>query len=140
MIHQAVAEYLGSVVAGLAYSESSPEGNVFVDQLPPTPDQAVALFVTQGPSPDAGLPYDPVSFDVMIRDKPNGVWARATWEAVYSALHALRGTTLPDGTVLVFLLADQATPEALGDDQNGRPRYTGGFHGETLTPTKERPA
>ena len=139
MLHASVAEYLGSAVSGLAYSESDDSGNVFLDRLPSVPDRAVAVYSTPGPEADSKLPYDPVEFSVTVRGDSDGRWVRATWAAIYSALHGLRNASLPGGTYAVYILASQSSPFPLGDDENGRPQYGCDFRAEVLNVTGERP-
>jgi len=132
-----IAAYLGSAVEGLAYSETSDEGNVFVDFFPSSPDRAVVVFTTPGPEASSKLPYDPSRFQVAFRSEAGGVWATSMWNRVYQALHSLRDVTLPGGTFLVYALAMHSSPFRLDDDMNGRPRYTLDFRTEVLT--EERP-
>jgi hypothetical protein len=132
-----IAAYLGSAVMGLAYSEASNEGNVFVDFFPSEPDRAVVVFTAPGPEASSKLPYDPSHFQVAIRSEAGGVWATMMWNRIYTALHSLRYETLPGGTFLVYALAMHSSPFRLDDDMNGRPRYTVDFRTEVLT--EERP-
>lgn len=138
MLHEAVAQYLGSAVTGLDYSETAATGNVFVDYLPQTPDRAVGVFSSPGPESNARLPYDSVDFQVLIRSEAGGQWARDMWAAIYSALHSLEHTTL-SGVVVVYILGTTASPLHLGDDENGRPSYSGDFRSEVHNATVARP-
>ena len=139
MIHIGVAQYLGSMINGLAYSESSDEGNVFVDGMPSTPDRAVAVYITGGPEADSLLPYDPVTFQVVFRCESGTLWALTMWAQVYSLLHGKRNFTLPDGTIVVYTLATHASPVRLGADVSGRSEYSLDVRGEVINPTTERP-
>ncbi len=132
-----IAAYLGSAVDGLAYSEVSDEGNVFVDYFPSTPDRCVTVFTTPGSEASSKLPYDPSTFQVAIRSEAGGVWATMMWNRIYVALHSLRYITLPGGTFLVYCIARHSSPFRLDDDMNARPRYTCDFRTEVLT--EERP-
>lgn len=138
MISDAIAQQIGATVTGLSYSTTG--GTVFVDHLPQTPDLCVAVYSVSADEPDARLPYDPVQFQVVVRAKNNELGAAFTkMDAIYSALQGLRNTALPDGTYLVFALALSASWFPMGEDENGRPRYSMDFRGETLNPTTERP-
>lgn len=140
MIHEGVAERLGSVIEGLAYSEAG-EGNVFVDHMPTTPDRAVGVYVSPGPESDSKLPFDQVAFQVVVRCESGGsAWALATCGAIYSALHGLRNTTLPGGVLALWILATQSSPFRLGSDSNGRASYSTNYRAEISNPTLERPA
>jgi hypothetical protein len=126
-------------VAGLTYKVGS-GGDIFVDQIPSEPDRAVCIYAMPGPEADSKLPYDPANFQIAVRSEAGGVWAAATWAAIYSKLHGMRNVTLPDGTYLVFCIATQASPFRLGTDENGRLTYTGNYRTEILNPTGERQA
>lgn len=132
-----IAAYLGSAVEGLAYSETSDEGNVFVDYLPSQPDRVVCVYTRTGPEASSKLPYDPAEFQVVVRSEAGGVWATDMGDLIYKALHSLRYVTLPDGTFLVYCLARHSSPFRLDDDMNGRPRYSVDYRTEVLV--EERP-
>lgn len=138
MISDGIAQLLDSV-AGLDYKEAS-GGNVFVDQMPATPDRAVGVFTFPGSEPDSKLPYDPVRFRIEVRSEQGGAWAAATWSAIYSLLQGYGSAELPDGTWVVSIIAQQGSPTVLGEDENGRPRYSSLFRGEVLNPTARREA
>lgn len=136
-MHEGIAQLIGTV-DGLVYSDAA-ESNVFVDRLPSTPDRAVCVYSQPAGEPDARLPYDPVEFQVIVRGEQDGVWALATWRAIYSKLHGLRNRLLPDGTYAVFVLATSGSPVNTGDDSNGRPQFSGDYRGEILNHTEARP-
>lgn len=124
-------------VGDLVFSESA-GGNVFVGYMPTSPDRAVAVYSRTGDEPDSKLPYDQTPFQIIVRGEQDGVWARATWSAVYSKVHGKRNLTLPDGTYLVFALAESASPLPLGPDENDRARLVGDFTAEIINTTEER--
>jgi hypothetical protein len=132
------AQLLGTSVADLTYSEDA-GGNVFVDRMPSSPDRAVCIYATPGAEADSRMPYDPATFQIVVRSEADGVWAAAIWQEIYSVLHALRYVTLPDGTYLAWCIAIQSSPFRLGDDENGRPSYSGNYRTEIINPTAERP-
>lgn len=137
-LHEAIAAYLGASVSGLSYSTTADTGNVYLDHTPQEPDRVVGVFPSAGPEADSKLPYDPVEFQIIVRGDIGGVWALDTWAAVYSALHGLRAVTM-SGVYVVFILATQASPFLLDDDENGRPQYSCNFRGEVLNVTAHRP-
>lgn len=138
MFHDEIAQWLGSAVEGLAYSEGG-DGNLFVDHLPSEPDRAVGVYVQPGMEADSKLPYDPVRFQIVTRSEEGGVWALSMWNAVYAALHGKRSFTLPGGTYVVSIISTAASPAPLGPDENSRYRYSGQYRGEIYHPTEERP-
>lgn len=140
MIHEGIAELLGSAVDALAYSESTDEGNVFIDFAPSTPDNCVTVYSAPGSEADSKLPYDPVAFQVVVRCEAGSEWGLRRWEEIYSALHGKRNFTLPDGTVVVFIIGQQAQPFRLSPDTNGRPLLSANYRAETYNPTSQRGA
>lgn len=135
----AVAQYLGSVVNGLAYSDSTDEGNIFLDALPASPDRAVCVYTMPGSEPDSRLPYDSAEFQIVVRGDPYNTWARDVWARIYSELHGLRNYTLPGGIYVVSILAASPTPSPVGEDTDARRRYSGDYHAEVLNTTRARP-
>ena len=136
MIHVGIAEYIGSVVQGLAYSEA-PEGNIFIDDLPTDPEVAVGVYLRPGTEPDSKLPYDPRGVQVLVRGTSDPRVALTLAEAIYSELLALRNLTLPDGTYLVYALAEQP-PFRMDSDVNGRAIYCLNLQTEIKNPTQFR--
>lgn len=147
MLIDGISLYIGTHVAGLSVSgqgsgsgaDEDVSGNVFTDWIPSSPERSVSIIQTVGDTPDSKLPYDAPSFQIQARCEQGSPWAREILMAIYSQIHALRNITLPDGTVLIYILADQSSPFALGEDENGRPRFTLDFRAETYSPTEERP-
>ena len=134
---EGIAQQLAAEIALLSYSESE-GGNVFVDYLPASPMEAIALFSQASLEPDSKLPYDNIDFQVVVRCGNGETWALDRLTEVYSSLHAKRHITLPDGTYLVYCLAEQSSPLRMADDDNGRPRWTLDFYGEITNTTAER--
>jgi hypothetical protein len=133
VVHRGLARHLGDVVDELTYAEDE-GGNIFIDDLPESPDTAVAVLASTGIAyePDSKLPYDPFYVQIVVRSTSNPDWALDVWEGVYSALHGLRNFTLPDGTYVVFAIASGGSPIRLGPDAAGRYRYSMNLRGETL--------
>lgn len=127
-----------ATLEGLVFSETA-EANVFVGHLPSTPDRCVAVYSQVSEEADSKLPYDPVAFTVIARSEQDGVWARDTTAAIYSRLHGKRNTTLPDGTYVVFILAESASPLPLGPDEAHRTRLSVEYRSEVINTTEERP-
>lgn len=135
MMHEGVAQLLASV-PGLVYSDTG-ESNIFVDHAPSEPDRIVVVFSMAGGESDSKLPYDEIDFQILTRSEV-GTWALDIAKEIYSKLHGLRNTTLPDGTYAAFILSQQGSPYALGADDNGRIQYTVDFRGEAINVTEER--
>ena len=133
-----IARFLGTNVPALTWGETA-GGNVFVDWAPATPMEAVFLISIPGQiEPDSKLPYDMAEFQVVVRGGEDQTWAPETMQAIYSWLQGLRSVTLPDGTYVVSVLAEQSSPMRLADDENGRPRWSIDFSAEIVNETQER--
>lgn len=140
MMHVGLAQWIGANVPGLDYLESA-GGNVFVDNVPSAPNRLVAVLTEGGPEADAKLGYDSPMAEILIRsDSASPAWALDTWRALYDAIHALRHVELPDGTMLVYALAVQSSPNRIGTDDNGRHQYSLNVRTEVRNPTARRPA
>lgn len=137
-VHIGIAEYLGSVVPSLAYSETG-NASIFVDDLPTAPDVAVGVYAQPGPEADSKLPYDSPGVQILIRCGSDPRPGLTLWQTIYSELHALRNYTLPDGTYLVSALAEQAGPVRMGADASGRQVYGLNLRTEIRNPTIARP-
>lgn len=139
MIHEGVAMWLGANVDGLDFVAADDTGNLFIDYAPSKPDRAVTVYTAPGLEADSKLPYDPVAFQVVVRDTAGGEWGTRMWERIYSALHGLRNVVLPDGTNVVFIIGTQAQPFRLTPDTNGRPLLSANYRAEVYNPTEQRP-
>ena len=129
----------GAGIDGLTWADDE-TATIFVDDLPSSPDHAVAVYGNGGFEADAGLPYDAPVVQLIVRSDAGPAWGIAMWEAIYSKLHALRNKTLPDGTELVYALVVQSSPIHLRTDDNDRHEYSMNVRTETRNPTEERPA
>lgn len=119
--------------------EAGVGGNVFEGFLPDEPNRCVAVLPSGGYDADAGLPYDKPSIQIIVRGDDDPVWALDMWQAVYSAVQALRNITLPDGTYVVSIQAIQSGPVHIGKDDSGRFQYGMNLETEIRNPTAERP-
>lgn len=127
MIATAIGMYLAE--AGLVeYESDEPGGDVFIDQdLPDDPTDAVQIVTRGGLPEDVKLGYDAPQVQVIVRGGADSRGPQTRARAIYSALHGLHATALPDGTWVVGCAADQSEPVWLGPDQNGRQRYSLNF-------------
>jgi len=135
---EGIARQLALDIASLSYADES-GGNVFIDWMPAEPMEAVSLISQPSLESDVKLAYDNIEFKVVVRCGHGDTWALDRLSEVYSQLHGKRNVTLPDGTYLVYSIAEQSTPFRVADDDNGRPRWTIDFRGEVTNVTAERP-
>jgi hypothetical protein len=112
--------------------------NGFAEQLPQTPDIAVAITTYGGPEADSKLGYDEPSVQVMVRGTTDPRVGRDLAARIYSQLHGLGQLQLPDGTWLVSCVGVQSGPVPLGVDGNNRYRFALNFRTEIRAVTAHR--
>jgi len=114
---------------GTALDAASVTGGVtgwtlYKSYLPDSPDLAIAVFETGGPTPDQtqGDKFDEPSFQVRGRGEAFGYDAlRTKMQEVFDALN--------DATVsgYTFIFADSSGPIPMGYDKNDRPELSWNF-------------
>lgn len=119
-----LGKLLGANVEGLDYSLTH-GGNVFEQDWPNDPDLAVQINSAGGPEPSAKRPSDERNVQLIFRADPEDAsTATDLWQRAFDYLHALRRVALSDGSILVWVLAQQAEPVRIGADENGRQRFS----------------
>ncbi|MET8098827.1 minor capsid protein [Streptomyces sp. NPDC005236] len=119
------------------YDPTGIGGDLFVENMPPAPDAAVALWLYDGEAPDTRNAYDTPRLQVRVRGGPDPRVSRRRAWAIYSALHGLAGVALADGTWLV-LAAARGTPAPMGPDSSGRHEHVVNFDLDVSAPTDHR--
>jgi Bacteriophage minor capsid protein len=93
--------------------------SVFVNEMPPEPDQAVGIFEAGGPPPGTRLDIDRPSVQVRVRaGKHDWPTARAKIKDAFDLLHKRTGTLTGTYYVAIMATGDVLT---LGLDANERP-------------------
>lgn len=118
----------------LTYDPAGLAGDTFVETMPPTPDQAVALALYDGAPPQARDDADTPRLQVRVRGTTDPRVSRARCTALYRALHGLAGVELPDGTHLI-LAAARGGPAPMGTDSTGRHEHVVNFDLDVSGPT-----
>lgn len=131
-----LARYLAAA-GHVTYRPDGTGGDLFIEDMPPTPDAAVGLWLYDGPAPDALNAYDTPRLQVRARGGPDPRTSRARAWAIYSELHGLAGVELADGTWLT-LAAARGTPAPMGRDSSGRHEHVVNFDLDVSAPTKHR--
>lgn len=133
-----LARYLASQGL-LTYNPDGAGGDTFIDLMPPSPDEVVVLGSYGLGEPDPLNADDESGLQVRCRGPLSGDPrpSRARAMAVYSALHGLTDTALPDGTWLELSVAQQ-TPSPMGQDALGRHEHVVNFRIHTVNPTANR--
>lgn len=138
-VETAVAEYLEQEIGSLVYGDAADSPNVFVGELPTTPDEVVAVVGTGGPEADTRHGYDTAAVQVVARGTPHDrTSGYAVADSIYGALHGLTSTTFPDGTRVILVRGIQSRPVNIGPDDNARPRWSLNFELEVRNPTTNR--
>ena len=123
----------------LTYDPDGTGGDTFLDDMPSTPDQAVALTLYEAPTePDSLLGYDEPRLQVRVRGTQDATVSRDRCRAIYEELHGLGPLTLPDGTRLILCVALQHGPASLGKDANGRHEHVVNYRAEQRSVTTHR--
>lgn len=135
MLAVEVAQYLAAQIAGLSFSLTETTGNIFIDSMPATPDEAVAVKSFGGPEASTKAGYAEPQIQVITRGTQDPRTGSDRADEIYAALHGLRHTTLPGGTVVIRCAGIQSAPVSLGEDQNGRHEFSLNFQLETRLQT-----
>lgn len=125
---------------GLAtYDPTGTGGDLFIDLMPPQPDEVTVLGTYGLGEPDPLNADDEVGLQTRHRGPSSGDPrpSRARANDWYSALHGLTETVLPDGTRLVLAVALQ-TPTPLGQDALGRHEHVLNFRLNVVNQTANR--
>ena len=98
--------------------------DLFIGQIPPSPDDCIALFEYAGEPPDLHWEGEYPGLQVIARAKKY-TDARSTIEQVKNVLHGVVEETI-NGTRYLLIHARQS-PETLGKDENGRQLFVVNF-------------
>lgn len=142
MLSYALAEHLGTTVPGLTWAPTGiyPPGTVgvYVEHLPADPDVAVAVLTADGIESDSLLPWDQPTLQVRVRGDRDVRTSQQIAQAIYSTLHGLHDTELPDGTWLGLAVCSGSGPTPSAPDDEGRWQWVVGVDAEVYAPTAHR--
>lgn len=123
----------------VTYDPTGTAGNCFIETMPSTPDEAVALTIYDGGGePDSLLGYDEPRMQVRVRGTRDPRVSRARCHAIRSELHGLGPVVLPGGTELILSVCLQPAPASLGVDANQRHEHVANFRMEIRAVTAHR--
>ncbi len=91
--------------------------DLFIGQLPPSPDDCIALFEYAGEPPDLHWPGEYPGLQVICRGNKYNA-CRGKIELVKNTLHGVTEEII-NGTRYLLIQARQS-PESMGKDENGR--------------------
>jgi len=133
MIVRALAKQMDSLGRG-TYDAELPGGDIFLEHLPDSPDEAIMILSTGGNplGPAATYGWDEPTVQIMVRGAPDDVETPVTRaQAIYDAMQGLRYLTLDEGGTdevrLCVCSSSQTAPVNLGRDERNRYRFTLNF-------------
>lgn len=118
------------------YSTVGGDNDVFIDTMPQTPDEAVAITGYGGPEAHGRLGYDLPRIQIRVRGGPDPRTSLDRCQNIYDKLHGLSHTTLPDGTYLVDCIGIQSSPQSMGMDGNNRHEHAINYQCEITNDTR----
>ena len=114
-------------------------GSIFLTKMPTAPDNCLVIARYGGPEASLADDYNEPSIQWRIRGSAADVRiAEEKAEDVYDAVNGLGYFTLPGGTWLQLMVANQAGPIFIGLDKNNRPEFTVDVRAEVSRPTPNR--
>ena len=125
MILEALADRLQAASVGIVGTD------IFIGIMPSSPDVCIALYEYAGEPPmeafrDGGASIDVPSIQVMVRASRNDYpTARSKIVAVRDNFSAVTNET--SGSVVFLRVHELSSINALGVDENDRPRFTQSF-------------
>ena len=100
--------------------------DLFISEMPTTPDNAVCIFDTGGYEPEANYTYERPTIQVRVRGAGGGyLAAHEQAQAIRDELHALTNTTI-NGARYVAIW-QEGDIISVGQDDNNRPNVTVNF-------------
>lgn len=145
MISTAFARYAAVNVDGLTLDEQGPEGNVFIEHMPSTPDLAVMVKTSGAVAQLTKTPSDLPLVQFLVRGEPNNFVTG--WDLAYeikSLFDCLDLATLDEGgeheLFVVSCTPVQSIPISIGLDENRRPEWSLNFQARVHAPTLHRSA
>jgi hypothetical protein len=119
---QDIKDYLAAQSSlGLTYAT-----DLFVSEMPESPDLCVAVYDTGGFDPESDYSYERPTVQVKVRgDKGKYLIAHSLLQSIRDVLHATHGETINTGLYVgIWQMGDILF---LGYDQNKRPELTANF-------------
>ena len=138
MIQTEIAKYLDGEGI-LTFDEQGVTGNTFIEGLPQTPDEVIAIYRRGGTQSDPKLPYDNIGMQFIVRGDIDPRPAVELAQNIYDELHGFSsGRFIIDGEWIVSCIGAQGGPVRLGRDDNGRIEYSINFDVSYQNKTKYR--
>lgn len=141
---EGLAQYAQQLGHGV-YRRGSPyevdEVAIVLSGVIPAPARLLVITAYPGgPEPDSKLPFDEPYVQWRIRGTSDEADTRQRAQALYDDLHGLGPVTLPNGVLVMSIIAVQSGPIPLGRDDAGRHEATVNTRIDHHHPTALRPA
>lgn len=133
-----VMKYLANIGI-VSYSETGGTNNIFMGKLPAEPSFAVAVNPSGGYGASIKHAYDSPTLQILVRGTvdPRTGYEKAL--EIYDALHGFGGDAFVAGGYWVVKCEGiQSEPVYIGQDENGRHRYSLNFAIEVKRPSSHR--
>lgn len=110
-------------------------GDLFIETMPTSPDEAVALFGYGGPESHGTRGWDSPRVQVRVRGTPDPRVSRARCQAIYDALHGLSNVVW-GATRVTSCVSIQSSPQSMGKDDNNRHEHIVNLQLEVRNPAR----
>lgn len=145
MLAVAIAQRLDARIAGLTYALAGQVGgNITVDWMPDTPNNAVAVMTDAGTAQLSKLPVDTPGAQILVRgEERSTVETYELAAAIYAEMQCLDAVTIGSGPHAIYVIGCsclQSGPIPIGRDEKNRPEYSLNFQLRVHNPTTHRPA
>ncbi|MFD4264151.1 minor capsid protein [Streptomyces sp. NPDC058534] len=115
----------------VTYAPDAVGGDCFIDGMPSTPSEAVALTsYDDAVEPDSLLGYDEPRVQVRVRGTRDPRVSRQRCKSIRNELIGLGPVALPDGTELILAVPLGSGPSSIGADENGWHEHVANFRME----------
>ena len=127
MLNSEIAQYLDSLGHG-TYDPTGTSGNIFIDALPSSPDEAIMIESTGGTEMDSLLGYDMPTRRILVRGGQDPREPKQLAKGIYNDLHGFSNDRLIEGGIFVVgAHGIQSGPVNVGQDDNNRHRFSINF-------------
>lgn len=128
LLTKQVATFLSNHGIG-RFEEGGSGGNIFINSMPSSPNEAIAIYATGGPMIDPRNEYAGRAIQVLIRTAANDPRPGETRaQAVIDVLKGFNsGYLAAGGNYIVDISAQQDGPNNIGTDENGRYEFSQNF-------------
>lgn len=127
MLAAELGQYLHDQNVGVKDDNGS-TGTIFVDNMPDSPDEAIAIMTTSSGNSPFHQPYDYKNLQVLVRGTSDPRVSESKAQTIYDLLQGFtNGRFVATTGAWVVICKAMNTPVNIGKDENGRVRYSVNF-------------